>query len=849
MTGIKAINPANKRYFASTPIIILMVALGYAVVAKVSFLLTIPPGNISPVFPAAGMALAAGIIIGRHALPGVWLGSFVANLLSFMDGTVSPAPTWPIGIMMALFIGFGAMCGVAAGVKLVGYFCANGHPLQSGLNVMILVMIGGAGCSIISPTFGVLSLLAGLQENLSWAQFGNAWLTWWAGDATGVLIAAPLVLAWAYPYPASFRWNPLVSFEALVLGAATLLCCYFVFFMSVPFQYGILPLLLWAAFRFGMRGVSLTAVAITVLAVSGTSMSLSPFVGRTANESILLLNSFFGVTITSALFLAGLMEERRRTTLDLQELNITLKGSEERLRLLGDNLPDSYVYQCMYDEDGTLRFLYCSAGVEKLHGVKAEEVLRDGTLIWRQIPPEQAKVLTEAEKASLQSMTDLTMEARMDDIDGNERWLRLCSRPRKGLDNRILWNGVVTDITTRKHAEEALRASEKKYRDLVMLANSIILRWSRDGRITFLNEFGQRFFGYTSDEIVGRHVIGTIVPENETSGRNLGTLMDEICADPHSFERNINENMRHNGERVWIDWTNKVVLDGHGQIREIMSIGSDITARKRAQDELEHYREHLEEQVEQRTRELAAAKDRAEAADRIKSTFLATMSHELRTPLNSVIGFTGILLQQIPGKLNPEQQKQLGMIQNSARHLLSLINDVLDISKIEAGQFTIEMKPFDVRGSAEVVLESVKELARTKGLDLVAELSSDLEPILGDRRRYEQILLNLLCNAIKFTETGTVTLAVRLAEGDMVETTVRDTGVGIKPSEQEAIFQPFHQVENGTSRRHEGTGLGLSISYRLVEMMGGKIRVSSRYSEGSTFTFTLPMAKINGDIV
>ena len=847
MTGIKTINPATRHYFASTPVVILLVALAYAVVAKVSFLLTIPPGNISPIFPAAGIALAAGIMIGRNALPGVWLGSFIANFISFIDGTVSPAPGLPKGILIALFIGFGAMCGAAAGMKLVRYFCANGHPLQSGRNVIILVVIGGVGCCMISPTFGVLSMLPGLSESVSPAQFGKAWLTWWAGDASGVLIAAPLVLAWAYPTP--FRWNPRAVFEALALGSVTLLCSYFVFFRSAPFQYGLLPFLLWAAFRFGMRGVSLTAAVMTAMAVFGTGMNLSPFVGRTASESILLLNSFFGVTITSALFLAGLIEERRQVTRELQEMNLALKGSEERLRLLGDNLPDSYVYQCMYGEDGALRFLYCSAGVKKIHGVKPEDVVRDASVLWRHIAPEQAQTLAEAEQVSLQSMTDLTMEAKMVCNDGHEHWLRLCSRPRQGPDNRVLWDGVVTDITARKQVEEALRASEKKYRDLVMLANSIILRWSRDGRITFLNEFGQRFFGYSGDEIVGRHVIGTIVPENETSGRNLSTLMDEICADPQSFERNINENIRHNGERVWIDWTNKVVLDGQGQIREIMSIGSDITRRKQAQEELEHYKNHLEELVEQRTRELAAAKDRAEAADRIKSTFLATMSHELRTPLNSVIGFTGILLQQIPGKLNPEQQKQLGMVQNSARHLLSLINDVLDISKIEAGQFSMEMKPFDVRTSAEAVFESVRELARAKSLDLVSELSSDLGAITGDRRRYEQILLNLLSNAIKFTETGTVSLSVRPVEGSMVETTVRDTGIGIQPSEHEAIFQPFHQVENGTNRKHEGTGLGLSISYRLVELMGGKIWMSSRYSEGSTFKFTIPMGEINGDTV
>jgi PAS domain S-box-containing protein len=395
-------------------------------------------------------------------------------------------------------------------------------------------------------------------------------------------------------------------------------------------------------------------------------------------------------------------------------------------------------------------------------------------------------------------------------------------------------------------SSRVLRANEQKYRELVMLANSIILRWSRDGRITFMNEFGQRFFGYSETEILGKHVIGTIVPKKESTGRDLRLLIEEITKDPKKFERNINENIRRNGERAWIDWANKVVLDEHGKIKEILSIGSDITDRKEAEeqirllnDELRRNAEILEQRVEERTTELAVAKDRAESADRIKSAFLATMSHELRTPLNSIIGFTGIMLQELAGPLNEEQHKQLSMVQSSSRHLLALINDVLDISKIEAGQLTLSMTSFELKPSIEKMVNVVLPLAEKKGLDLRVDISDDIKTVTTDQRRLEQVILNLMNNAVKFTEKGYVSISCR-SENNQYLLEVSDTGIGMQAEELPGLFKPFHQIDTGLTRKHEGTGLGLSICKKLLSMMGGTIDVQSQWGQGSTFTIRVP---------
>jgi PAS domain S-box-containing protein len=415
------------------------------------------------------------------------------------------------------------------------------------------------------------------------------------------------------------------------------------------------------------------------------------------------------------------------------------------------------------------------------------------------------------------------------------------------LGSVVLKNQVNARTRELHEVNRVLRESERKYRELVMLANSIILRWSRDGRIIFLNEFGQRFFGYTETEILGRHVLGTIVPENETAGRNLRQLMEEILADPQKFERNINENMRRNGERVWIDWTNKVVLDEQGQIKEILSIGSDVTDRKQAEDQirrlhddLQRHAEFLEKRVAERTAELVIAKDRAESANRVKSAFLASMSHELRTPLNSIIGFTGIILNELAGPLNLEQKKQLKMVKGSSHHLLNLINDVLDISKIEAGELEVSCEKFSMRDVITQVAESLTPLAEQKGLSLTVEIATEVDTLSSDERRIRQVLINLANNAIKFTEKGEVKI-VCLKRDSRIEVEIRDSGIGIKDEDIGKLFQPFQQLDTGISRKYEGTGLGLSVCKRILDMLGGDIRAKSQFGKGSTFTFTVPL--------
>ncbi len=283
----------------------------------------------------------------------------------------------------------------------------------------------------------------------------------------------------------------------------------------------------------------------------------------------------------------------------------------------------------------------------------------------------------------------------------------------------------------------------------------------------------------------------------------------------------------------------------------VVGVGIDVSERLAAEKALHELNENLERMVAGRTAELQSALVRAEAADKVKSAFLATMSHELRTPLNSILGFTGILLKGMAGDLNAEQMKQLGMVQGSARHLLALINDVLDLSKIEAGQLEIHAQSFDLNASIEQAIEAIRPQAEAKGLKLSVQLSPRLGRMTSDRRRVDQILLNLLNNAVKFTDRGSVGVTTEWLPAyqrdpgatpqPAAQISVVDTGIGVPAEELPDLFQPFHQLDRGLARQHEGTGLGLAICRRLASLLGGQIQASSDQPNGSTFTVILPL--------
>ncbi|MBY0339894.1 MAG: PAS domain S-box protein [Rhodocyclaceae bacterium] len=388
---------------------------------------------------------------------------------------------------------------------------------------------------------------------------------------------------------------------------------------------------------------------------------------------------------------------------------------------------------------------------------------------------------------------------------------------------------IVEDISERREMEERLQISEARHRLLADNAIDIISTMDLDGRYTYISPSVSRTRGFTQQEVMRQSVRETLTPE---SAQRAFAYFEKLRADiaagrPLASFRAELEYRHKDGSTHWCEVTASPLLDRDGKFIEILGVTRDISERRRYEAELRQ------------------VYDAAEAANAAKSEFLAHMSHEIRTPMNAVLGLAQVLEREA---LGDRQRDMVQRIRQAGQSLLTILNDVLDLSKIEAGQLRIESRAFDLPRLLANLDSLMGQAARDKGITLrVVTPALPTGTLIGDGLRLEQVLLNLIGNAIKFTERGEVALVVSPCESSAdslrLRFEVRDTGIGIAPAALTALFAPFTQADAGISRRYGGTGLGLSICKRLVELMGGVIGVESQPGLGSTFWFELPFQR------
>jgi PAS domain S-box-containing protein len=494
-----------------------------------------------------------------------------------------------------------------------------------------------------------------------------------------------------------------------------------------------------------------------------------------------------------------------------------LRQSEARYHLLFDSNPHPvWVYDLQ-----TLGILDVNHSAVLNYGYSREEFL---SLTIKDIrPPEDVPALLES---TVKAPPDVEAAGiwRHCKKDGTLIDVEITSHPLVygGKNARLV---VATDVTTRKKAEEALRQSEERFRLLVSeVADYAILMLDPEGRIASWNAGAERIKGYKANEIIGQHFSRFYPTEDVEAGKPAYEL--KVASERGRYEEE-GWRIRKDGSRFWAHVVITALRDGTGRLRGFAKVTRDITEHKHTQDLIMH------------------AKEEAERASKFKDQFLSTMSHELRTPLNAVLGFSDLLADERYGPLNDRQQRYIGHIHTGGKHLLKLISDILDLSKIEAGRMELTPEDVAVASAFTEVISALYPLAEKKSQALLQQVEPNLH-VHADAMRFKQVLTNLIGNAIKFTpEGGRIELVARQVH-NQVKIEVRDNGPGIPPEQQQRIFEAFVRLTQ-TGSATEGTGLGLAITARLVELHGSTLGIESQPGGGACFYFSLPLIAIPQD--
>ena len=542
---------------------------------------------------------------------------------------------------------------------------------------------------------------------------------------------------------------------------------------------------------------------------------------------------------------ASVLGALARTQLRLRELDDerrlaaeALAESERFLRTVIDEIPDPLILK-----DGQGNYLLGNQAVARLYNTTPAELVGRSDADFG-VPHEMAEFMRRnVLEIMAEGITRVVREDSRDAQTGEIHHYQSIKRPFLDAhgNHRILV--LAHDITAVVQAQARAEASEARFRSLVELLPYGVQECDTTGLITFINPALAALHRRSANLLVGARIWDFV--EDAVQARHIQEYLGLIVSEQPTPERYFVTNRRGDGEciELQVDWT--YARHDDGSLRGLLSVISDITEQRRTHAELREHRDHLEELVAERTRELEDARLAAEAASIAKSAFLANMSHEIRTPLNAITGMAHLLRRS---GLSGAQADRLDKLLSAGKHLLEVINAILDLSKIEAGKLDLMMAPVRVSGVLANIVSMLHDRVLDKGLRLVVEDRVPDQPLLGDATRLQQALLNFASNAVKFTDHGQVTLRALLAEETANECLIRfeveDTGIGIEADVQQRLFTAFEQADNSMTRRYGGTGLGLAISRKLAEQMGGCVGVRSTPGAGSCFWLTARLSKL-----
>ncbi|MEZ4702836.1 MAG: PAS domain S-box protein [Rhodothermales bacterium] len=585
-----------------------------------------------------------------------------------------------------------------------------------------------------------------------------------------------------------------------------------------------------------IRAISLGAIWSLTLA----SLRVKRFMGQISRQQQRIDTVIEDRTRTERAKLSRENRDLQQELIEVEQITQELLEKEAHFRQIADSVP-ALIWMSGVDQEYT----YFNQIWLEFTGRRLHDELGMG---WTQsLHTDDLHRFQSVYRSSFDLQKPFTVEYRLLRADNTYRWILDSGSPRYTATGEFAgYIGSCIDITDKKQMEEEVRHSEERYRTVVENQIEFVYHFLPDTTLTFVNEAYCRYLGKTNEELVGKSFLSLFPEPHRTEARERIT---NLIVDPTTVQNEL-PLAREDGSIEWQLWQDHPILDDDGNVIEFQSVGRDITKLKVAQDKLVRYARDLEvtktklekqkQQLTQTVDKLREAREEALAATRAKSDFLANMSHEIRTPMSGILGYADILLDT---ELDETQREFANTIQANGKRLLNLLNDILDFSKIESGHMELERRPFQVRTLIKGVVELMAPRAVEKGLELRGRVDNLVpDTVIGDETRLSQILVNLLSNALKFTEKGEVSVQLSGATVDdhhvQLHLSVRDTGIGIGREAQGEIFEVFTQADASTTRRFGGTGLGLAICRRLSELMDGRIWVESEPGIGSVFHVT-----------
>jgi PAS domain S-box-containing protein len=843
------------------PVVMLSIAAVYFAAGRLGLYFASIHASASPVWPPTGIALAALLLFGLRVWPAIFVGAWLVNVTT---------SGWPL---TSLGIAGGNTLEAAVGAQLINRFANGPLAFERSQDIFKFAALASLLSTSVSATIGVASLALG--GHAAWLQYTSIWLTWWLGDAVGTLVVAPFLLLWRQHRDLrELRRRP---GEAVLLALAVLLTGWAVFgnlapagLRNAPVAFMCIPTLLWAVFRFGPPETATVVVGLSGLAVLGTLRGHGPFVGGTANESLLFLQAFMGTMIITMMPIASLVRESKRAA-------ESLRDSEERSRVaIEAGEMGTWEWTVATDE------VRWSPSLERIHGMVPGTFRGTSDAMLEEAHPDDRESLRRAAETALKRNGQYTVEYRIVRRDGAVRWVEARGRVLRdawGRAQRMV--GVCTDVTERRHQDQdrarlldeeraARQRAEEAERRLAVLGDiassitssleldTVLKRVAEGAKDLCHGETAALFLrDGASPVMVHRYQVGPpagypslrIAPGQGLGGQVMMTgrprRTGSYLEDPQ-VPGDFHEAAREAGTNALM----VVPIAVQRQVEGLLYISN--TSSRAFTDEDEAICLRLADQaaiaiqnamlfaLERALRaEAEQARGQADTANRAKDEFLTVLSHELRTPLNAVYGWARLLRN---GQLDTETTaRAIDAITRNAEAQSRLIDDLLDVSRIVAGKMRLEFRSVDLPAVIGAAVDAVRPAAESKEILLQTVLDPQAGPVQGDSDRLQQIVWNLLINAVKFTpKGGQIQLVVQRVKSS-VEIMVTDTGLGIRPEVLPHIFERFHQGDSGSKRSQAGLGIGLALVRHLTELHGGTVSAESA-GEGKGATFRVHLA-------